>query len=112
MPLCRRGRKRIGVWACSHSDGENTGWRLEFKSVYYLILECYETRQSFPEIGCLSRSYVAGVEHLRIDKTFSNQGEIFEELDDACDKILSQIVKMIDQADRWAIQSPKNPSHI
>jgi hypothetical protein len=29
-------------------------------------------------------------------------------LDDACEKILAQIVKMIDQADRWVIQSPKN----
>jgi four helix bundle protein len=38
--------------------------------------------------------------------------QIFEELDDACDKILAQIVKMIDQADRWVIQSPKNSSHI
>jgi len=35
--------------------------------------------------------------------------EVFEELDDACDKILSQIVKMIDHADRWVIQSQKNP---
>jgi four helix bundle protein len=31
--------------------------------------------------------------------------QVFEELDDVCDKILAQIVKMIDQADRWAIQS-------
>jgi four helix bundle protein len=38
--------------------------------------------------------------------------QIFEELDDACDKILAQIVEMIDQADRWVIQSPKNSSHI
>jgi four helix bundle protein len=36
--------------------------------------------------------------------------QVFEELDDACDKILAQIVKMIDQADRWAIQSQKKPS--
>ena len=28
----------------------------------------------------------------------------FETLDDACDKIISQIVKMIDQADRWIIK--------
>jgi hypothetical protein len=35
--------------------------------------------------------------------------QVFEELDDACDKILSQIVKMIDHADRWVIQSQKNP---
>jgi four helix bundle protein len=35
---------------------------------------------------------------------------VFEELDDACDKILAQIVKMIDQADNWAIQSQKKPS--
>jgi four helix bundle protein len=34
--------------------------------------------------------------------------QVFEELDDACDKILAQIVKMIDQADRWVIQSQKN----
>jgi four helix bundle protein len=34
--------------------------------------------------------------------------QVFEELDDACDKILAQIAKMIDQADRWAI-SQKNP---
>ncbi|HSZ80259.1 MAG TPA: four helix bundle protein [Chthoniobacterales bacterium] len=36
--------------------------------------------------------------------------QVFEELDDACDKILAQIVKMIDQADRWAIQCQKEPS--
>ena len=30
--------------------------------------------------------------------------EAFDELDDACDKILVQIVKMINHADRWAIQ--------
>ena len=30
--------------------------------------------------------------------------ETFEELDDACDKIISQIVKMIDQAERWLIR--------
>jgi four helix bundle protein len=30
--------------------------------------------------------------------------ETFETLDDACDKIISQIVKMIDQADRWIIK--------
>jgi four helix bundle protein len=35
---------------------------------------------------------------------------LFEELDDDCDKILAQIVKMIDQADHWAMQSKKNPS--
>ena len=31
--------------------------------------------------------------------------EVFAELDDACDKILAQIVRMIDQADRWVIKS-------
>ena len=31
--------------------------------------------------------------------------EVFDELDDACDKILAQIVKMIDHADRWVIKS-------
>ena len=35
--------------------------------------------------------------------------EIFNEIDDACDKILAQIVKMIDQADRWVIK-PRVPS--
>jgi four helix bundle protein len=30
--------------------------------------------------------------------------EVFDELDDACDKILAQIVRMIDHADRWAIK--------
>ena len=30
--------------------------------------------------------------------------ETFEALDDKCDKIISQIVKMIDQADRWIIR--------
>jgi four helix bundle protein len=31
--------------------------------------------------------------------------EAFAELDDACDKILAQIVLMIDHADRWVIKS-------
>jgi four helix bundle protein len=34
--------------------------------------------------------------------------ETFEALDDACDKIISQIVKMIDQADRWIIKPSRN----
>ena len=37
--------------------------------------------------------------------------EIFNEIDDACDKILAQIVKMIDQADRWVIK-PRVPSQV
>jgi four helix bundle protein len=37
--------------------------------------------------------------------------EIFNEIDDACDKILAQIVKMIDQADRWVIK-PRGPSQV
>ena len=37
--------------------------------------------------------------------------EIFNEVDDACDKILAQIVKMIDQADRWIIR-PRGPSQV
>ena len=38
--------------------------------------------------------------------------ETLEENDDACDKIIAQIVKMIDQSDRWIIRSgpPKRPS--
>src|SRR5271166_2404673 len=35
--------------------------------------------------------------------------EIFNEVDDACDKILAQIVKMIDQADRWVIKPREAP---
>ena len=35
--------------------------------------------------------------------------EIFNEVDDACDKILAQIVKMIDQADRWVIKPRRDP---
>jgi len=31
--------------------------------------------------------------------------DVFAELDDACDKILAQIVRMIDHADRWVIKS-------
>jgi four helix bundle protein len=34
--------------------------------------------------------------------------EVFDEIDDACDKILAQIVKMIDHSDRWIIKSPGN----
>src|ERR1700730_13023224 len=30
--------------------------------------------------------------------------EVFNEVDDACDKILAHIVKIIDQADRWLIK--------
>jgi four helix bundle protein len=38
--------------------------------------------------------------------------EVFDELDDACDKILAQIVKMIDHADRWIIKArPDPPPH-
>jgi hypothetical protein len=31
--------------------------------------------------------------------------ETFEALDDACDKIIAQIIRMIDEADRWIIRS-------
>ena len=37
--------------------------------------------------------------------------EVFNEVDDACDKILAQIVKMIDQADRWIIK-PRGSSQL
>ncbi len=30
----------------------------------------------------------------------------FEHLDDACDKIIAQVVKMIEQADKWVIRAP------
>jgi four helix bundle protein len=30
--------------------------------------------------------------------------EVFAEIDDTCDKVLAQIVKMIDHADRWVIR--------
>src|SRR5205823_10358307 len=33
--------------------------------------------------------------------------EVFIELDEACDKILAQIVKMIEHADRWAVRPPE-----
>jgi four helix bundle protein len=35
--------------------------------------------------------------------------QVFAELDDACDKILAQIVRMIDHADRWVIKSRRKP---
>src|SRR5580692_3644167 len=38
-------------------------------------------------------------------------GETFEQQDGVCDKIISQIVKMIDRADLWAIK-PKPQSRI
>src|SRR5271165_1392231 len=34
--------------------------------------------------------------------------DVFDELDDACDKILAQIVKMIEQPERWVIKSPES----
>jgi four helix bundle protein len=37
--------------------------------------------------------------------------ETFDALDDACDKIISQIVKMIDQADKWVIKTPPKARH-
>jgi four helix bundle protein len=37
--------------------------------------------------------------------------EIFDEIDDACDKILAQLVKMIDHADRWVIK-PRVPGQL
>jgi four helix bundle protein len=35
---------------------------------------------------------------------------LFEELDDAYDKVIGQIVKMIDQADRWVIKARRRAS--
>jgi four helix bundle protein len=37
--------------------------------------------------------------------------QTFEELDDACDKIISQIVKMIDQSDRLVIKPTSRRRH-
>lgn len=37
--------------------------------------------------------------------------ETFAQLDDACDKIIGQIVKMIDQADRWIVKPRRNISN-
>jgi four helix bundle protein len=37
--------------------------------------------------------------------------EIFENLDDACDKVLGQIVSMIDHADRWIIKPRRQISN-
>jgi hypothetical protein len=34
--------------------------------------------------------------------------EMFARLDDACDKIIAQIVKMIDHADRWVVKPRRN----
>jgi four helix bundle protein len=34
--------------------------------------------------------------------------EIFDHLDDACDKVLGQIVTIIDHADRWIIKPRRN----
>jgi four helix bundle protein len=34
--------------------------------------------------------------------------EMFARLDDACDKIIAQIVKMIDHADRWVVKLRRN----
>ena len=34
--------------------------------------------------------------------------EMFARLDDACDKIVGQIVKMIDHADRWIVKPRRN----
>ena len=36
--------------------------------------------------------------------------ETFEELDDAYDKILAQIVKMIDQSERWVFKTRRGPA--
>jgi four helix bundle protein len=33
--------------------------------------------------------------------------DVYEELDDACDKILAQIVKMIEHAEIWVIKPSK-----
>ena len=37
--------------------------------------------------------------------------QTFEALDDACDKIIAQVVKMIDQADRWIIKPVPGKRH-
>jgi four helix bundle protein len=36
--------------------------------------------------------------------------EVYEELDDACDKILAQIVKMIEHSEIWVIKPPNSSS--
>ena len=38
--------------------------------------------------------------------------EVFDEIDDACDKILAQLVKMIDDADRWVIKPRGGASRV
>ena len=61
--------------------------------------------------GCHSHAYDAETEaaetQVHVEIAFRHsylRQEVFAELDDACDKILAQIVKMIDHADRWAMK--------
>jgi four helix bundle protein len=35
----------------------------------------------------------------------------FQKLDAACDRIIGQLVQMIDHADRWVLPSPDTPKH-
>jgi hypothetical protein len=36
--------------------------------------------------------------------------DVFDELDDVCDKILAEIAKMIEQSERWVIKTPESTS--
>jgi hypothetical protein len=50
------------------------------------------------------------VKHFR-DLEVYISAETFARLDDACDKIIGQIVKMIDYADRWIVKPRRNISN-
>jgi four helix bundle protein len=73
-------------------------WRKRrYKAAFISKLNDAETEASETQVHL-----EIGFHHQYIDR------ETFEELDDACDRIISQIVKMIDQADRWIIKPSPN----
>jgi hypothetical protein len=55
-----------------------------------LVMEIFEVSKTFP-----------------VEERYALTDQAtFENLDDACDKIIAQVVKMIDQADKWVIRVP------
>jgi four helix bundle protein len=71
-------------------------WRKRrYKAAFISKLNDAETEASETQVHL-----EIGFHHEYIDR------ETFEKLDDECDKVIAQIVKMIDQADRWVIKPP------
>jgi four helix bundle protein len=72
-----------------------------------MITSSLRAAMAYRRVGVSAAETEASETQVHLEITFSHKyidGATFEALDDRCDKIISQIVKMIDQANHWIIK--------